>query len=119
MDTLIISNENNILHIFNEGNSVDYSFYNCKGHLIDGGVLENENEQITNDLILKEVLDIHQEQIVFSSPYIILNGDRAENLLELIEMEDLKNNQLKVKKYLSSLKEDNSNKINDEIEKER
>ena len=39
MDELIISAENNILHICNEGYSVDYTFYNSKGHELDGGII--------------------------------------------------------------------------------
>lgn len=41
MDTLIISNESNILHVSNKGYTVDYTFYDYKGHSIDGGILES------------------------------------------------------------------------------
>ncbi len=118
MDTLIISNENNILHIFNDGNEADYSFYDCKGHLIDGGVLVIETENATDDVILKEILNRHKKSLLFSTPYHILKGDKAENLLELIEFEESRNIQSKVPMYVSSLKED-SNKSNDEIEREK
>ena len=45
-----------------------------------------------------------EDTIVFSQPYMILEGDRADSLLELIEMEDYKNTQLKVNDILSSVK---------------
>ena len=45
-----------------------------------------------------------EDTIAFSQPYMILEGDRADSLLELIEMEDYKNTQLKVNDILSSVK---------------
>lgn len=104
MDTLIISNESNILHISNKGYAVDYTFYDCKGHSIDGGILESEKEKFNTQEVINEIIKMFEDTIVFSQPYMILEGDRADSLLELIEMEDYKNTQLKVNDILSSVK---------------
>lgn len=88
---LIISNENNIIHILNRGYSIDYTIYNSKGHSLDGGILESSNEKFNDDFAIKEVITIVKENYSFSNPYSILKGERANNLLELIEMEDYKN----------------------------
>ena len=45
-----------------------------------------------------------KDSIDFTEPYMFLEGERADGLLELIEMEDYKNTQLKVDSYLSSIK---------------
>ena len=104
MDTLIISKEDNILHIFNKGYIIDYTFYDCKGHNLDGGILESSNEKFNINKIKDEIISMFKESIKFTEPYMILEGERADGLLELIEMEDYKNTQLKVNNYLSSIK---------------
>jgi len=104
MDMLIISNENNILHIFNKGYSVDYTFYNCKGHSLDGGILESSKEKFNINDVKNEIINMFKDSIDFTEPYMFLEGERAKGLLELIEMEDYKNTQLKVDSYLSSIK---------------
>ena len=104
MDMLIISNENNILHIFNKGYSVDYTFYNCKVHSLDGGILESSKEKFNIKDLKNEIINMFKDSIDFTEPYMFLEGERADGLLELIEMEDYKNTQLKVDSYLSSIK---------------
>lgn len=104
MYMLIISNENNILHIFNKGYSVDYTFYNCKGHSLDGGILESSKEKFNINDVKNEIINMFKDSIDFTEPYMFLEGERADGLLELIEMEDYKNTQLKVDSYLSSIK---------------
>lgn len=109
MDTLIISNENNILHVFNKGYSVDYTIYNSKGHSLDGGVLESSNGRFETDLAIKEVINIVKENYDFNTPYMYLQGERAESLLELIE-EDYENMKKKINEY-QSLKEEQDAEI--------
>lgn len=104
MDTLIISQENNILHIFNRGYTVDYTFYNSKGHSLDGGILESSKEKFDTQEVKNEIINMFKDSINFTEPYMFLEGEKAEGLLELIEMEDYKNAQLKVNNYLSSIK---------------
>ncbi len=111
MDTLIISEENYILHICNHGYYVDYTIYNSKGHNMDGGALESSKGKFENEFAIKEIINIIKDTIAFSSPFIYLNGDKAENLLELIEMEDYKNMKERVKEYSNSAKEDLDLKI--------
>lgn len=106
MDTLIISQENNILHIFNKGYTVDYTFYNSKGHSLDGGILESSKDKFDTQEVKKEIIDMFKDTIIFSEPYMYLEGEQAEGLLELIEMEDYKNTQSKVNNFLSSIKND-------------
>lgn len=115
MDELIISAENNILHICNEGYSVDYTFYNSKGHELDGGIFESNKEKFDNDNLLSEIISMFEDNISFSKPYIRLTGDKANNLLELIQMEDYKNTKNRVNNFLLSVKE-KSDIIDNEME---
>jgi len=112
MDTLIISSENNILHIFNKGYSVDYTLYDSKGHNMDGGILESSKGKFERSFVEKEIINILKDRYSFTSPYTYLVGERAETLLELIEMEDYKYTQSKVNNFLSSVKEDAEKEIN-------
>lgn len=110
-DTLVISNENNIIHICNQGYTVDYTIYNSKGHNMDGGILESSKGKFDTNVVTQEIINIIKDTFAFSSPYIYLSGDKAENLLELIEMEDYKSLQQQIKnKELST--EEKSNEIN-------
>jgi len=104
MDTLIISQENNILDICNKGYTVDYTFYNSKGHSLDGGILESSKEKFNTQEVKTEIINLFRESINFSEPFMYLEGEKADGLLELIEIEDYKNAQSKVNNYLSSIK---------------
>ncbi len=115
MDEIIISSENHILHICNQGSTVDYTIYNNKGHSLDGGILESSKDEFENDKAINEIVMIIRERFKFSEPFIHLSGDKATSLLELIEMEDYKNTQAKVKTYVSSTK-DTSDVIDNEME---
>ncbi len=117
MDTLIISSENNILHICNEGYKADYTIYNSKGHNMDGGVLESSHGSLQDNTLSNEIISIIKERFSFSNPYIYLKGEQCESLLELIEAEDYKHMQLKVSEFLSSI-QDKADLINEEMEHE-
>ena len=93
-----------ILHLCNKGYVVDYTFYNCKGHSLDGGMLESSKEKFNTNDVKEEIINMFKDSIDFTEPYMLLEGERADGLLELIEMEDYKNTQLKVNDYLSSIK---------------
>lgn len=105
MDTLIISNENNILHVCNQGYTVDYTIYNSKGHNMDGGVIESSKGKFDTQEVIKDIISSIQNTIAFNEPYTYLTGHRAENLLELIEMEDYKNLQERINNKNLSLKD--------------
>lgn len=111
MDTLIISNENNILHVFNDGFKCDYTIYNSKGHNMDGGVLDFDSET-TNKEAIDEITKIVQDRFLFNAPYTCLSGEKAQNLLELIEMEDYKNLQHQIENKAVNTKEVNDIEIN-------
>lgn len=115
MDTLIISQENNILHICNKGYTVDYTFYNSKGHSIDGGILESEKDKFDTQLVLFDLVKEFRNNFSFSEPFMYLENERAEGLLELIEMEELKNTRTNVDDYLLSIKNDSYINIEKEI----
>lgn len=112
MDTLIISEERNILHVFNKGYTVDYTFYDSKGHSIDGGVLESSKEKFNTDLVIKEIISMFQDTIKFSKPYLYLEGEKADGLLDLIEMEDSKNNQKNINDYINSAEQKDNCDLN-------
>ena len=111
MDILIISNENNILHIFNDGYKCDYTIYNSKGHNMDGGVLDFD-EKVSNKESTDEIIKMIQDRFLFNAPYTCLSGDKAQNLLELIEMEDYKNLQHQIENKSLNNKEVNDIEIN-------
>lgn len=111
MDTLIISKENNILHICNHGYSVDYTIYNSKGHSMDGGILESSNSVFDNNNVIKNIVNMVQESYDFTEPFMYLYDKQTEGLLELIELEDYKNTHSNVDEYLSSLKNNSLNEI--------
>ena len=111
MDILVISDENNILHICNQGYTVDYTIYNCKGHSLDGGLLESSKNKFNTNDALKDIINIIQDSFNFSEPYMYLKDEQAEGLLNLIQMEDYKHMQTKVSNYLSSIKKDSSNEM--------
>ena len=111
MDTLIISNENNILHIFNDGDKCNYTIYNSKGHNMDGGVLELD-EEISSKESIDEIIKIVQDRFLFNTPYTRLSGEKAQNLLELIEMEDYKNLQHQIESKSVNNKEVSDIEIN-------
>ena len=111
MDTLIISNENNILHIFNDGDKCDYTIYNSKGHNMDGGILELDGS-FSSEEIPNEIIKIVKDRFLFSSPYTSLSGEKAQNLLDLIEMEDYKNLQKQIENKPAVNKDSNDIEIN-------
>lgn len=118
MNTLIISAENNILHISNEGYKADYTIYNSKGHNLDGGVLESSHGSLNSKNIIDEIISIIKENFSFSKPYICLKGENCESLLELIEAEDYKHTQEKVTEFLTSI-HDKADLVNEEMEHEK
>ena len=111
MDTLIISKENNILHICNHGYSVDYTIYNSKGHSMDGGILESSKSIFDNKTVIKDIISMVQERYDFAEPYMYLYDGQTEGLLELIELEDYKNTHSNVDNYLTSLKSNSSTEM--------
>jgi len=106
MDTLVISNECNILHICNNGYTVDYTIYNSKGHSLDGGVLESSTDKFNTQDAIKEIVKMIRDTFAFSEPFMYLDNDKSEGLLELIQMEDYKNTKAKVDNYLATIKSD-------------
>ena len=98
MDAIIISNENNIFHITIEDDKVDYSFYDKKGYLLDGGVLEGYDNSKSNREIINEIISSFKEQISFTEPFVYLSKEHSEELLEYIEEENYNYIQEKVAK---------------------
>lgn len=115
---LFISKERYMLHISNQGKKVDYTFYDNQGHLVDGGILENEKETFNTDSVFKEIISSFKEQITFSEPYKQLMGDEANEILEYIENEEYINMQKKVSDFMSSFEGKDSIE-NDEEELEK
>lgn len=102
MNLIYISKEHNFLHISNDCEHIDYTFYDRNGRILDGGqydeIVENKSlEESATDLI--EAFDL----IDFSEPYIKLEGIQADNFIELIEEQDYKNMQNKVSNYLKDI----------------
>ena len=47
-----------------------------------------------------------RDTFAFSEPFMYLDNDKSEGLLELIQMEDYKNTKAKVDNYLATIKSD-------------
>lgn len=99
MDIIIISNENNLLHLNNEDRKIDYTFYTKEGHLIDGGVLETDELPYDIIKVFNEIISSFKDNISFSKPYVFVDEENTKNLLEFIEEEDFNNLQNKVADY--------------------
>ena len=112
MDAIIVSKENTIFHICIEENKANYSFYDSKGHLLDGGVLEYDNQKNNRDII-NEIISSFKENIDFSEPFAYLSKESSNELLEYIEEENYNYIQEKIKSLSDS--KDNSIIENDEM----
>lgn len=104
MNLIFISNENNFLHVSNDYDNINYTFYDSNGILLDGGQTieideSNKLEDIAQKLI--EAFDL----VSFTEPYIKLEGIQADNFIELIEEQDYKNMQSRVSEYLKNIEE--------------
>lgn len=102
-DYLIMSIEKNILHLIVDDNKVIYSLYDKSYSLVDGGEIEqNENEDIS--LSIKELIDLISVHYEFSEPYEKLPFD----FLKDIEEKEFSNMQKRI---------ENSFDLQEEIEK--
>lgn len=101
MDILLISNNEQILHICNQEDKIDYTIYDNHCTLLDGGVIDLENA-INNENAIRDVVDIIKNQFEFSEPYMYVPDETAEELLELIQEADYQNMQEKIQNISSN-----------------
>lgn len=99
MDTIIISKENHFLHICNEGNKINYNFYDKEANLLDGGTREYENIIYNTNEVAKELIESFKDTISFLEPYIYVEKENVSDLLELLEEQDYNHLQNKVADY--------------------
>lgn len=116
MEIVIVSKENNILHISNQEYKIDYSFYDREGHLIDGGDDSRGNEPYNTDEVITELISTFKDKIDFSEPFVFITGEKAEDYLELIENEEYENMLKKVETLRVSNNKDEIDKDEREIE---
>lgn len=102
MNLIFISKEHNFLHISNDCEHIDYTFYDGKGRTLDGGQYDEIIENKTLEQSAKELIEAF-DLIEFSKPYIKLEGIQADNFIELIEEQDYKNMKNKVSNYLKDI----------------
>jgi len=102
MNLIILSKEHNFLHISNDCEHINYTFYDSKGRIFDGGQYDEIVENKTLEESAKELIEVF-DLIAFSEPYIKLEGRQADNFIELIEEQDYKNMQNKVSNYLKGI----------------
>ena len=101
MNTIVISEENHILHIINYGLYAEFTLYNINGEYLHSGIMESVYENYELKDLVKLIIELIQEFVAFTEPYIFLYGSNAIPLLSLIKYENNKQNHLK--KYISSL----------------
>ncbi len=104
MDTIIISSEKNILHVFIDEEHVDYTLYNNHGHNLDGGVLDLESHENTGKIV-NEIIEILKDSFSFSEPYILPSKEDTQEIIERVEEEDYQNMISKVEELSSEKKE--------------
>ncbi|MBO5349024.1 MAG: hypothetical protein J6A89_04305 [Clostridia bacterium] len=116
MNLIVISSEYNFLHISNDTEHIDYSFYDCTGTLLDGGQLDSIDKKKELEDLSEELIDVFN-LVNFTKPYIKLKGIQAENFIDIfeeMEQENMQDEFMKNIKYFVNEK----NKVID-IEKER
>lgn len=102
MNLIFISREQNFMHISNDCEHIDYTFYDNKGRILDGGRYDENNEGKTLEESAKGLIEVF-DLIEFSEPYIKLEGIQADNFIELIEEQDYQNMKNKVSNYLKNI----------------
>lgn len=104
MDTIIISSERNILHVFIDEEHADYTLYDKHGHNLDGGVLDLESNENTG-IIVNEIMEMLKDRFSFSTPYILPSKEDTQEIIECVEEEDYQNMILKVEELSSEKNE--------------
>lgn len=85
MDIIIVSKENNKLHISTDGLYTDYTLYNKEGMEVDGGFLLGKTTDENINKLVSLVISMAKGITDFSSPYQTIEGEKATNLLEEIQ----------------------------------
>lgn len=85
MDIILISKEDNKLHISTDGLYSDYTVYDKDGMEIDGGFLLGKVANNNINKLVSCVISMAKGITEFSSPYQTLKGERATELLEELQ----------------------------------
>lgn len=89
-DILVISTEENILHISVSTYCANYFLYDNKGKFLISGTMESSKYQMDENTITIEIINLISQYISFSEPFMYLYDGQTEFLRDLILSENNK-----------------------------
>lgn len=89
-DILVVSAEENILHISISSYCANYFLYDCKGKFLISGTMESCKYKMNENNITKEIVNLISQYIPFSEPFLYLYDGQTKFLRDLILNENNK-----------------------------
>lgn len=103
-DILVISTEENILHISVSTYCANYFLYDNKGKFLISGTMESSKYQMDENTITIEIINLISQYISFSEPFMYLYDGQTEFLRDLILSE---NNKKDIEKMVQEIERRN------------
>lgn len=103
-DILVISTEENILHISVSTYCANYFLYDNKGKFLISGTMESSKYQMDENTITIEIINLISQYIPFSEPFMYLYDEQTEFLRDLILSE---NNKKDIEKMVQEIERRN------------
>lgn len=103
-DILVISTEENILHISVSTYCANYFLYDNKGKFLISGTMESSKYQMNENTITIEIINLISQYISFSEPFMYLYDGQTEFLRDLILSE---NNKKDIEKMVQEIERRN------------
>ncbi len=103
-DILVISTEENILHISVSTYCANYFLYDNKGKFLISGTMESSKYQMNENTITIEIINLISQYIPFSEPFMYLYDGQTEFLRDLILSE---NNKKDIEKMVQEIERRN------------
>lgn len=103
-DILVISTEENILHISVSTYCANYFLYDNKGKFLISGTMESSKYQMNENTITIEIINLISQYISFSEPFMYLYDEQTEFLRDLILSE---NNKTDIEKMVQEIERRN------------
>lgn len=103
-DILVISTEENILHISVSTYCANYFLYDNKGKFLISGTMESSKYQMDENTITIEIINLISQYILFSEPFMYLYDGQTEFLRDLILSE---NNKKDIEKMVQEIERRN------------
>ena len=99
-DILVISAEENILHISISSYCANYFLYDNKGKFLISGTMESSKYKMDENNITREIVNLISQYIPFSEPFLYLQDGQTKFLRDLILSENNKKDIVKIVKEI-------------------